>query len=96
MNKRIAYISGPMTGYVDNNFPAFNKKAAELTSLGIQVENPTANEGGADSWNGYMRLAVTQLMRCTEIHMLKGWEFSKGARTEHELACKLGFEIYYA
>ena len=31
----------------------------------------------------------------THIYMLKGWENSKGARTEHALAVALGLEIIY-
>lgn len=31
----------------------------------------------------------------THIYMLKGWEFSKGAKAEHALAVALGLEIMY-
>lgn len=37
--KRI-YISGPMTGLPEKNFPAFNAEANRLRALGFDVVNP--------------------------------------------------------
>ncbi|SED31843.1 protein of unknown function [Pseudomonas frederiksbergensis] len=34
------YLTGPMTGFEDFNFPAFNKMAADLCACGYVVENP--------------------------------------------------------
>ena len=38
------YLAGPMAGYKDHNFPAFNAKAAELRALGHEVFNPAEIE----------------------------------------------------
>jgi len=52
------------------------------------------SEGGAD-WLTYMRNDIKTLMLCDEIHMLKDWESSKGAKIEHDLAKSLGIKIVY-
>ena len=86
------YISGPMTGLPDANYPEFNRVARELRELGYQVENPAENPR-CDSWAEYMRLAIAQLVQCDEIHMLRGWKQSRGARMEHGIARELGLVV---
>ena len=91
---RRAYISGPMTGLPDSNFPAFNAAAAELRALGVDVVNPA--EHGLPlglEWSEYMRADIRAMMDCNRIHMLPGWCRSPGARMEHYIAYELGFEI---
>jgi len=88
------YIAGPMTGLPDFNYPAFNAAAAMLRAAGHQVENPAENPDPAcKSWAGYMRLALAQLVTCDAIYLLKGWECSRGARIECELACRLNMKV---
>lgn len=43
----------------------------------------------------HLREDIARLVRCHIIFCLKGWEMSKGARIEHNLAKKLGLEIWY-
>lgn len=38
------YLSGPMRGYKDFNFPAFDKAAAELREEGHEVFNPAEKD----------------------------------------------------
>jgi hypothetical protein len=88
------YISGPMTGIPDFNFPAFNAKAAELRAQGREVINPTEfGEEGCTEWHQFMRKDIRALMDCTAIHMLPGWSHSKGARLEWWIAQQLGMTI---
>ncbi len=83
-----------MTGEPDLNYPEFNRVAASLRQLGYTVENPAENPAPAcGSWEGYMRMAIAQLVRCDEIHMLRGWGNSRGACIEHRLAVDLGLII---
>jgi hypothetical protein len=35
------------------------------------------------------------LKRCDAIYLLKGWQSSQGATTEHNIAKELGLEIFY-
>lgn len=95
MKPRI-YLAGPMTGLPEFNFPAFHAMAFRLRALGHEVENPAENkEPPCGSWKGYMRMAIAQLVQCDAIHMLPGWELSKGASLEHHIACSLGLEVIY-
>lgn len=90
------YLAGPMTGIQDYNYPAFNLAAAQLRALGFHVENPAENPVPAcGTWRGYMRLAIAQLITCDQVHMLPGWETSKGANVEFNLAVALGLEIKF-
>lgn len=88
------YIAGPMTGMPELNYPEFNRVAGGLRQLGYVVENPAENLAPVcGSWEGYMRMAIAQLVRCGEIHMLRGWSTSRGACIEHRLAVDLGLVV---
>jgi hypothetical protein len=91
------YVSGPMTGYADWNFPAFNAAAAALRAQGLQVINP-ADHGVVDGaeWVDYLRTDLTQLAACERIHLLPGWSKSKGAKLELHVAQALGLQITLA
>ena len=42
--KKTIYVSGPMSGLPDLNFPAFHAAAAELRALGHTVVNPAEKQ----------------------------------------------------
>lgn len=91
------YLAGPMTGYPEWNFPAFNAEAARLRRLGHDVVNPA--EHGADpamSWADYLRLDLAQLLTCEAVALLPGWEASKGATLERHVATALGMKVFEA
>ena len=91
------YVSGPMTGIEQLNFPAFNAAADQLRAQGYHVTNP-ADHGevpGAE-WADYLRKDVADLAACETIHLLPGWSKSKGARLELQVAQALGLQITYA
>ena len=93
--KRI-YIAGPMSGWPDNNYPAFNTKAAELRAEGWAVENPAENPvPECGTWLGYMRMALRQLALCDAIYLLAGHQTSRGATIERRLAEAMGFEVVH-
>lgn len=85
------YVSGPMTGLPDMNFPAFHAAADTLRRAGHEVVNPAdAGSGGDWSYEDYLRRDLQDLLGCTAICMLPGWEASKGARVEEHMARALG------
>lgn len=91
------YISGPITGYCNNNEPAFNRVATTLRLLGHIVLNPfdlDLTEGKRDNWVGYMKRDIKAMMGCDAIFPLSGWEHSKGASLEMELAKALKMPVY--
>lgn len=94
MKTKTIYISGPMSGLPDLNYPAFNAAASRLRALGYQVENPAENpEPECKSWQGYMRLAIAQIVKCDLNLRLKGWEQSRGAVVETDVSNILNIEI---
>lgn len=90
------YLAGPMTGFEDNNFPAFNAKAAALRSQGWHVENP-ADHGVVEgaTWADYLRADIVNIATCEAMYFLPGWEKSLGAKLEHHIAESLGMKRIY-
>lgn len=59
------YLSGPMTGVPEYNYPAFNAEAARLRALGYTVENPAENPLPADApWPMFIRGSIRQTVKC--------------------------------
>jgi len=99
------FISGPMTGIEDYNFPAFNKTEDALSSLGHDVVNPVKicmkyekERVLADRaiFDRMVQEELDELETCDAIYMLPGWESSKGALKEHDSALAHGIEVLYA
>lgn len=91
---RKVYISGPMTGYKDFNFPAFNAAAEQLKAAGYEVVNPTEINSDTDGdYHGYLRKDIKALCDCDGLILIKGWEASNGANLELHVAHRLGLYI---
>lgn len=93
----ILYIAGPMTGVPSFNYPAFNAAEAQLIRAGYRVLNPVASSARPDAprptmpptggeWADYMRNALNQLVRAEGVATLYGWQGSRGANIEVNLA----------
>lgn len=90
------YISGPMTGLPDLNFPAFHAAASLLRAQGHEVRNPAeVGEEPGKTWEDYMRKDLRLLCDCDAIYMLPGYKNSRGACLELTVAERLGFEVMY-
>lgn len=88
------YVSGPMSGMPEFNFPAFNATATMLRAQGYDVVNPVdINPDSNTSWETCLRRDLAAMLDCDAICMLPGWEKSRGATLERHLADKLGFKI---
>lgn len=91
---RRVYLSGPMTGLPELNFPAFHAAAQRLRNEGLQVVNPAEiNPGHTLSWQACMRADIQALCDCDTIALLPGWEGSAGAHLELHIAHRLGLRI---
>jgi hypothetical protein len=100
------YIAGPMTGIEDFNFSQFDAASYKWKEKGFEVINPATL-----SREQAKRLGITIaelcarecamidlveiISRASHMFMLKGWEYSKGAKTEHALADWLGISVSY-
>jgi hypothetical protein len=90
------YVSGPMTGMPDLNFPAFNRVADKLRAEGHDVINPAEIYHGCDStWEQCLRGDIAALVTCDAITFLPGHERSRGARLERHIAVELGMTLMY-
>lgn len=88
------YISGPMTGYPEFNYPAFNAAARQLRMHGYLVVNPAElDTDTSKEWHHYMRNDIRELVDCDEIVTLPGWEKSRGATLEVFIGTQLGMSV---
>jgi hypothetical protein len=90
--KSPVYISGPMSGLPDENYPAFWDAAEKLRDLGFEVVSPAEQEP-QDTWEAYMEQDIALLSGCNSMVLLPGWENSRGANIEIEIAKEMGIDI---
>lgn len=91
------YLSGPMTGIPDWNFPAFNAEASRLREAGYAVVNPAeVNPDTSMTWEQCLRADIKALCDCDAIALLPGWENSKGAHLELHIAHRIGLRVLQA
>lgn len=96
-SKKRVFISGPVSGKpYDSVCEDFKRAQEKLEALGYEVENPIEATKHLDpnttSHSEFMRITITQLMKCNYITMLYGWEYSRGSQIERQLADTLGIE----
>ena len=86
------YISGQITGIKDYK-QKFDEAEKMLKRLGYEVINPASHFVEGFSWRDYMIRDIKWLMDCDLIYRLEGWEQSKGARLENQIAEDLGIKV---
>lgn len=79
----ILYVSGPMAGYPEHNFPAFNAAAAALRNKGYVVLNPAEHQLAPGlPREDYLRADLKLVLESHGVALLPGWEPSWGANAE--------------
>jgi hypothetical protein len=101
---RVAYISGPMRGYKEFNFPAFFEAEARLNVAGFVTINPARidtscpqphTDAALDSYVARDLEAVKSLRPNIDVVVvLEGWAASKGATAEVAVAEWRGVEVW--
>jgi hypothetical protein len=93
----IIYISGPISGMRNNNRRNFEKAAKKLADtftdcrvispmqIGLAVESDQKRPEKPE-WADYMRGCVKSLMDATHVYFIKGWQKSRGALLERNIA----------
>lgn len=77
---RRIYISGPMTGLLDLNFPAFHAAAAMPRQRGYDAVNPAEISAACgDDWHMCMRADIKALCDCDTLALMPGWQKSQAA-----------------
>lgn len=90
MRSKPWYLSGPMTGYADLNFPAFRDTAAAFRAQGVPILNPIDLCPPDCDWETAMAIDLAAMRQAAGVLLLPGWELSRGARLEWAWARALG------
>jgi hypothetical protein len=104
-SRNTVYIAGPMTGYDQYNFPAFDAARDDLTAKGFKVISPADidREIGFDPSVGTLddfdlpaaiRRDVDAILGCDAVVLLPGHETSRGATAERYVAKWAGIPCY--
>lgn len=96
------YLAGPMTGYPEYNYPAFDAATITLRQSGFVIFSPHEvpwPEGHNlmaenDLWEYMMRQTDVLLNRCNSIILLGGWASSRGAKQELVKGFRNNFHVF--
>lgn len=95
------YLSGPMSGYSENNKSIFNHWANYFRERGHKVINPCEFPHVEDfcceatdcecewTYDYYIALSLKLLESADAVYMIEGWKESNGAKLEHKKAVDL-------
>lgn len=88
------YISGRISG--NENYIRDFEDAEQYVSMMFRAKavNPV-RETPVGSYGEMIAADIRLLDKCDAIFMMKGWEYSQGARLEHDYAAAVGKEIIY-
>lgn len=95
------YLSGPMAGYKDHNFPAFEIATGQLRDAGLKILSPHEVEhpglsGKEEEWKEYLANDLKAMVADTQsIILLRGWPQSRGAGLELTTSLSLLRPVYY-
>jgi len=99
MSKKLTnhfYLSGPMTGRDDFNFPAFHQAAQHLRKNGYTVFNPAESFNGKTdlAWTTYMEHDYEAILDSAAVVVMEGWERSVGCIMELLVAVSTGKNVF--
>lgn len=96
------YLAGPMSGKPDHNWPAFTWWVEHLRRQQLEIVSPhELNDGMQNEPHTpenrlkCMRADLHALIDCDAIMLMPGWEKSRGACDEFEVARRLGLKIFF-
>lgn len=98
------YLCGPMTGLPEFNYPAFHAAAARLRAKGYEVLSPaeyqqraykgTPRPANDTPWRVWLKRGLRFMLKCDAVFVLDGWEKSRGASLEVQIARELEMPVY--
>jgi hypothetical protein len=96
MTRQFTYVCGPISGYPQDNRPAFERAAEILKAEGHKAITPFEVAPNPTSYEEAMRLDVAFLAEhCGRIAVLPGWQNSRGAKCELHAAQMFGMRPLY-
>jgi len=95
--KKKVYISGAIAHYgMEERRATFEAAALRLKEQGFEPVNPFENGVPDDAhWMAHMKADIALLVGCDYIYMLNGWELSKGAKLEFDVASSCGIKVMF-
>ena len=92
--KRV-YLSGPITN--TKNYKGLFMFVEELVEFGEakQIYNPAVQVPASSSWEQAMHRCLSEITNYDTVVMLPGWNTSRGARLEHDVALACGMRVVY-
>ena len=95
MSKTI-YIAGKVSGLPEEQVrEKFERAASELKAEGHVVLSPANADDKGNDWGNTLRNSIKTMMNCDEVHLLPGWQESRGAQLERDIAIRLGMNVVY-
>lgn len=95
MSKTI-YIAGKMYGLTEEQVKEkFERASNDLQNQGFRVVSPAESMNMGDTWEGTMKRSIKSMLECDEVHLLPGWQESRGAQLERDIAIRLGMNVVY-
>ena len=90
------YISGKISETnIEDTRDDFEIIEQRLRREGHEVVNPfKIKHSKKSTWEDYMRADIIEMMKCDSIYLVKGWQYSKGAKIEVQLANDLNFHFF--
>lgn len=95
------YLSGPMAGYPDHNFPMFTACALVLRNSGVklvcphELTLPTEPDPAKEGLDYLANDFAVMSAECQGLILIPGWPQSYGAGGELQIALKLKWPVYF-
>ena len=99
-NERCCICGNDIEGYGYNPFPVKEKgqccrKCNYTVVLPERFRRMEEDQTEDADWREHMRIDIANLLCCGYIFMLKGWELSKGAKLELDVASSCGIKVLF-
>lgn len=89
----IIYVAGPVSGMPLDNRPAFEEAREALLAAGYLALVPHDVVAPGTEWGTAMRATVAAMMGCGGVALLPGWQASRGAKVERDVAQAVGITV---
>lgn len=95
MSKTV-YIAGKMYGLPQEQVKEkVERVSTDLQNQGYRVVSPAECMNNGETWERSMKHSIKSMLECDEVHLLPGWQESRGAQLERDIAIRLGMDVVY-